>query len=169
MMKNKIVLVVLLFVVAISVVIITRNYLDNERNVYIAFFKQFERQPDMKNVAFMSVITTCSISPNNIKKAPGNLINNFKKANDKNAELYDLSIFSSMVNVVGWQDTKRYKDMPNTLNVKSGKSIILISQLGFNDEKNQALLCINAGDTSFIYVFKKTNTSQWKLDMESRI
>lgn len=130
-MKSKIVLLVLLLLFAISAGTITRNYLDNERNVYIAFFKQFEFVPDMKDVAFMNVLSTCSVSPEDIKEASEDLFAGFMKANDKNAELYDLSIFSSMINVVAIQDAKKYREMPNVANMKSEKYIVQISRVGF--------------------------------------
>ena len=162
-MKNKIVLVVLLLLLVISVGTITRNYLDNERNVYIAFFKQLEFVPDMKDVAFMNVISTCSASPEDIKEASEELFTGFMKANDKNTELYDMSIFSSMINVVTSQDARKYKEMPNVVNMKSEKNIVQISRVGFNNKKTQALLCVMTNFSASLYMFKKLNSSEWEL------
>jgi len=167
--KSKFVLVFSVLLVVIAVFSIVHNYQDNERNVYIAFFKQFESVPNMKDVAFMSILSTCRASPNNIKEASESLFSGFVEANGEQAKLYDISIFSSMVNVVAWHDTKKYKEMPNVLNMKSEKNILQISQIGFNKEKNQALICMVSNHSASIVMFKKLNSTEWELYKDSNI
>ena len=144
----------------IAVVIIIYNKSDDERNVYTAFFTQYESSFNMKDVAFLSTVSTCGIEASNTYEAEKSLIQGFKLANNSTAKPANISIYSSMVNVVKWNATNELHGMSHT--TSHGKyTIVSLSRIGFNKEKNEALICVETPHSTFVSLFKKENTNNW--------
>ena len=155
-----------LLVLAFSV--IYKNYYNDERNIYIAFFKQFEHHSHKKDAVFISVVTDCNIKPTSIEDA--SLLNGLYAANSENEKPADITKYSSMVNVVGWKDTISFNatSKESAAYINTGKNIIQISQIGFNGAKDKSILCIKTTHSAHYSTFKKNNESKWVL-VESKM
>ena len=163
--KSKFILILLLLLSVGVIFTIAHNYYNDERNVYIAFFSQFDLVPNMKDVVFISSTTNCDSKKIHIKEASESLFNNFINANN-NTEPYDITPFSSMVNVVSWKETKLLHNSttpPQLYNLKLEKEVVEISRIGFNEIKDKALFCVRAKHLANIYLYKKTDNKTWKL------
>ena len=169
--KNDIAIIfTLVSLVIIATYIFYINYYDNERNVYISFFSQFDYEPIVKDAAFMSVVSYCGAQPSHIDEASNTLFENFYAANSENSLPANISKFSSMVNVVGWKDTLRLHkaNSPNIARINSEKYIVHMSRIGFDKEKKAALMCIETRSSSSLYLFKKVDSRGWEID-KSRV
>ena len=146
----------------VASITIVKNYYNDERNVYIAFFSLFDSSYEMKDVAFVSSVSSCGVEPDHLVGASSSLFKEFYSANSDQAKPDDISSFSSMVNVVNFKDTLRLHEV-GIENISSDKNIVQISRIGFNVEKDLALICMESSFSASIYMFEKVNAREWEL------
>lgn len=149
----------------IALFVVYSNYHDDEREIYTAFFKQFKYEPALNDAAFMSFTSDCGASHKHIQQVSESLFTNFRAKNSKDSMPVNISNFSYMVNVVGWEDTLRLHNAgaPHSARINSQKNIILISRIGFDEGNTMALMCFESSFSANIILFKKMNSRQWEI------
>ena len=167
MAKKKDIIIIFIAVILLitSSILIIKNKYDDERSVYVAFFRQFEHESYLKDVAFLSVTSNCDATYLHMREASKELFDAFYSANDNEKLPNNISKFSSMVNVVSWEDTLKLHQAqsPYIANVNSEKNITQISQIGFDGKKGTALMCMQTNFSATIFMFKKLDSGKWEL------
>ena len=163
--KDLLIVVICSFLFVIAAWFAIDNYSDDERNVYVAYFRHLS-DVNNHNIAFNSAVTTCGVNQSDLNTISSDLVTNFFAANSAEVEPNDLSIYTSMVNVVDYQySLMAHKSRYSPTGI--GNNVIAsISKTGFNDKKNKALLCVKTNHSARVYLFGKDSTGQWRFDKE---
>lgn len=154
MNKNKYIVLLSAVIFVSSVFILYKNSYNDQRNVYIALFKQFQSSTNLEKVAFSSVVSTCNAQPSHFKEASELLFNSFYTANNIKEKSTDFSIYSSLINVI--------KNPVPEINTKVNlqHDLISVSRIGFNIKKTEALVCAQSTRAEHLYFFKKID-NKW--------
>jgi hypothetical protein len=168
--RARLIVVATLALAFVAGLVIYRNYHDDEMSVYVALIQNFGQTPDLSNVAFMSVVSTCRVdeltSPDETE-----LIHALQIANGPDALPRGFERLSDLANVVTWKETKAAHEAEGIVRGEqdSSKRLIRLSRVGFNAAHDRAILCFEPDRSGILYFFEKADGPFWRKTMERRV
>jgi hypothetical protein len=162
-------IVVLITVILILLIAWNKKIVSNEEEkIYWSIVNDvFPEKNYPDDFAFMSMATLCD-SPEFIGNiVPSDVQDAFKEANGPSGKPIRLSYFEGIVPVVDWESTSEVHSINKSRSVPETINIAAVSRIGFNKERNKALVCIenvrpHLHSKSF-YIYLEKNHDNWKI------
>jgi len=158
--KNLVQLAVVAVTIAALVVVSWNLPYRAENDVYMTVAKSLGDRDQLDKIAFLSLPTRCKLP--DMKPSPSTLgtdaiKESFFDANGPRSNPVRLTSLEGIYNVVSWEDTKRISDTDGmALRFRPApKRVIILSRVGFNPGRTEALLCVESTDYGAFYLVRK--------------
>jgi len=159
--------VILLSVLSVfALAILSQDNEPQEENaVYLAMLVFSEHSPDLQNAKYLSSPAACRTLDIDPATVPNPLLTAFTQANDVDATPIRLPALKSRFNVIDWAETRRLNNSKNIMEkVHSTEAgFVMLSRVGFDASRNQALVCIESQSRGVLYVLHK-EADTWVVD-----
>ena len=141
-----------------------------EAQVYLGVFKPKPEIIEYENLIVISKPSTCEITEAKYKEISPKLIQALLKANKSSSNPIKLAELEGKVPLMSWEDTKKLNKEGILHYFKpEDYTLLYLSRVGFNNERTEALVCIenptSRHNEGFLVHLNKNNKT-WKVSSE---
>lgn len=154
--KIQVILLSILFVFALAV--LSQNNESQEENaVYVTVLGFSVHSPDSHNMKLLSSPSACQMHDIGHLTVEQPLLTTFLQANSADATPIRLPALKNHYTVVDWAQTRRLNDSIGELEKirSTEEDVVMLSRVGFDESRRQALVCIAARSRGTFYVLRK--------------
>ena len=167
--KNNFKLLLYGVIVFIIAFLALNNSAHNEQSVVMSLVEAINKEESPSHVAFYSYPSTCEQDSKNHHGYSQSLWDNFLKANEHKNGPIQLFSLKGVANTVKWEDNIQIYDTEggSKLFRTSNKNLIQLSRVGFNEDKTEALICLEPGWRGMLFHLRKQDGG-WVIIRESQ-
>ncbi|MGH1540093.1 MAG: hypothetical protein ACRBHB_06705 [Arenicella sp.] len=141
--------------------------------VYLSLFQPNTEVKEFDHIIAFSKPSICSSDEAHFSGFPQEALSNFLKINAEGAKPIRLSNLEKKVPIVSWSETQNIytKGIEDFFKPKN-KSLVSLSRVGFNKERNEAVACVEIYKNSLgegILLFFEKSRDIWKITINRNI
>jgi hypothetical protein len=159
--KNSFKLLLYGLIVCVVAFFALKNTAHDEQNVVISLVETIKKDESSSHAAFYSYPSTCKQDSINSHGYSESLWNNFLEANEHKNGPVQLFSLKGVANTVKWEDNLQIYDTEGGSKFfrSSDKNLIQISRVGFNENKTEALICLEPAWRGLLFHLRKQDES----------
>lgn len=143
-----------------ATIVLWRDYRDAEMKVYVALLQTMNAEPGMKDVAFMSQVSSCGSSAADVPAPYAEAARDMLHANRTEAAPRRLEKLAQLANVVRHEEAQRLHREQYRQASFARKKVIGLSRVGFSGDK--AVLCMEFGHGRTLVLFEAVDGPFWR-------
>ena len=157
-----------IFVLGLATIAYSKYTLRSDEGlVYLGVFKPKAELLEFEKIITLSRPSTCRSSKAHFKGLPITPVKKFIEANKDGASPIRISRLEGNVPIVSWEDTKGMHQKGTTFAFHpENKRLLYLSRVGFNNERTNAILCIEISENSYgqgILFFLEKKGNKWEV------